>query len=176
MKHKKTLIVVLVFITAVLGIVCAVSIYYNFCGGFYFSRISKYAFILGEDNEIVVDGAGAYTTACNFSGTTLLNNDIRQDIFIKTNNLQTPLYLRAKMNIVGNNVENNNSGIIFGYTNWVQKDDGYIYFNQILLENEQIGLCRYVRFNENLKLESNVDYILVITVEASITPFENSED
>ena len=171
MKHKKTLIVVLVFITAVLGIVCAVSIYYNFCGGFYFSRISKYAFILGEDNEIVVDGAGAYTTACNFSGTVLTENDIKQNVYIKSRAVNS-LYLRAKIQVVGV-TENNN--IMFGYTNWVQKDDGYIYFNQILLENEQIGLCRYVRFNENLKLESNIDYILVIIVEASITPFENSE-
>ncbi len=170
-KKNKSLIVVLSSLVAILAIVCVISIVYNFNGGFYYSRITKYYKILGEEQTITITKQGAVATACNFSGTILLNDDIRQDVFIKANNLQSPLYLRAKINIVGNVTDGNNLGIIFGYTNWVAQDDGYVYFNQQLANNEQIGLCKYVRFNENLKLESNIDYILQIIVEASLTPF-----
>ncbi len=169
MKHKKNIIISFSFVITVLVIICAISIYYNFCGGFYFSRISKYAFILGEDNKIEVNSDGAYITACNFSGTVLTDNDIKQEITILSKASKT-LYLRAKIQVVGM-YENN---IMFGYTNWVQNEDGYIYFNQPLLENEQIGLCKYIRLNKNNKFESNFDYILVVIVEASISPFESS--
>lgn len=169
MKKKKSLIVALSFIIAVLVIVSAVSIYYNFCGGFYFSRISKYSLVLGEDNEIEISNEGAFATACNFSGTILTDNDIKQTIKIKSTYSQD-LYVRAKLHIVGGK-ENNN--LLFGYTNWVQKEDGYIYLNQPLLGNEQIGLCKYIRLNKANKFESNVDYILVVIIEAKVTPFEN---
>lgn len=162
-KDRK-LVATLVSIIILLSVVSIISIVYNFLGGFYRSRIVKYDKILGETQTIEVDGKGVYCTACNFSGIVLLDVDIVQDVFIKTSNLPNKLNLRAKAVLVGNT---GRQCEIFGYTNWVMDDnDDYIYFNQKIDSNQQIGLCKYVRLNQNLRLESNRDYILMFVVEA----------
>lgn len=161
-KNKK-LVTTLVSIIILLGIVCIISIVYNFLGGFYRSRIVKYYKILGETQTIEIGGSGVYCTACNFSGVTLLDVDIAQDVLIKTSNLSSNLNLRARAFVMGDSEQKCE---IFGYTNWVQGEgDDYIYFNQKINSNQQIGLCKYVRLNPNLRLESNIDYILIFVVE-----------
>lgn len=161
-KNKK-LITTLVAIVILLSFVCIISIVYNFLGGFYRSRIVKYDKVLGETQTIDVTDKGVYCTACNFSGVALLDVDISQEIFIKTSNLPNELNLRAKAVVVG---ESEQKCEIFGYTNWVQgENDEYIYFNQKIDSYQQIGLCKYVRLNSNLRLESNIDYILIFIVE-----------
>lgn len=167
MKNKSKN-VILISTIVILSLICAISVIYNFVGGFYQSRITTFQKILGEEQTITIQKEGSFATACNFSGTILLNNDIKQEIYIKTTNLNAPLYLRAKINLVGAASQNN---LIFGYTNWVSGEDGYIYLNQTINSNEKIGLCRYVRFNENNKLESNLNYIIMFVVEASETKF-----
>lgn len=171
-KNQKKLIITLASISVILFVICVGSIIYNFNGGFYFSRVIEYSKILGEEQTILLTGEGSSMTACNFSGTTLLGDDINQKINIKTENLSQPLYLRAKVVLVGAKEQNN---IIFGFTNWVQNDDGYIYFNQTIGENEQIGLCKYVRLSTQNKLETNINYILIFVVEASSSPFVINE-
>ena len=64
-----------------------------------------------------------------------------------------------------------NVGIIFGYSNWILAEDGYIYFNQIVAPNEQIGLCKYIRIEDELIFESSKDYILNVILEASDSPY-----
>lgn len=168
MKKQKGLIITLISIIVLLSILCIVSVVYNFNGGFYLSRVVEYSKILGEEQTIIVEGSGTFTTACNFSGTTLLNDDIKQQINVKTDNISEPVYLRAKIILVGEKEQNN---VMFGFTNWVQAQDGYIYLNQKVNPNEQLGLCKYVRLNSNNKLETNINYILVFVVEASNLEF-----
>lgn len=168
-KKSKSIIITLAIISVVLFVVSVFSIIYNFNGGFYLNKLSSFSKILGEEQTIEITGEGNYVTACNFSGKVLLNDDIRQDVFIKASNLSLPLYLRAKIEVV----QEKDSAIMFGYTNWIQQENQpYIYFNQQLRASEQIGLCKYVRFSEKLKTESNKNYILVFIVEASLTPFD----
>lgn len=151
-----------------LSVVCAISITYNFTGGFYFSRIIKYDKVLGEEQTIRINGSGAFVTSCNFNGTCLLDDDIKQMIYLETTNAIGPLYLRAKLQIVGINTDN----LMFGFTNWTTKDnDPYIYFNQPINPNEKIGLCKYVRFSSDNKFLTNVNYILQFIVEASANEF-----
>lgn len=165
---KKNQKILYISIIVILSVVCAISIAYNFTGGFYFSRILKYDKILGEEQTISVNDSGAFVTSCNFNGTCLLNDDIKQVIYIQTTNLNQPLYLRAKMQVVGTNINN----LMFGYTNWISKEnDPYIYFNQPINSNEKIGLCKYVRFDESNKFVTNVNYILQFVVEASDVSF-----
>ena len=162
-KQKK-IIITLVSVIILLSIVSIASVTYNFLGGFYRSRVIKYDKVLGETQTIEINNVGAFSTACNFSGLTLLNDDISQKIYIKTTNVVDAINLRAKVYVVG--YENKNCEM-FGYTNWVAQDnDKYIYFNQKVGSNEQIGLCKYIRLSSDINLESNVDYILVFTVEA----------
>ncbi len=167
-KNKNGVIVSLVSIIVILAIVSIVSIIYNFNGGFYFSRVVQFDKVLGQEQTILIKGEGAYVTGCNFAGTRLLNDDIKQQINIKTESIYEPLYLRAKVELAGSKMQKN---MIFGFTNWVQSDDGYIYFNQTISSNEQIGMCKYVRLSDENKFESNLNYMLIFVVEASKLPY-----
>lgn len=167
-KDKKSVKSILIAIIVILSIICTISIIYNFNGGFYYSRIVEYYKILGEGLEININQQGTEVVACNFSGTNLLNTDIKQEVTIKTADIQAPLYLRAKTELIGATMQEN---IMFGYANWVTSEDGYMYFKQTITSNEKIGLCKYVRLSDNNKLETNINYILAFIVEASTTPF-----
>ncbi|MBQ7884630.1 MAG: hypothetical protein IJ318_00845 [Clostridia bacterium] len=163
-KKRKALVVTLVSVIVILSLALGASITYNFIGGFYRSRVERYNTVLGEDLLINIDKEGSYCVACNFSGTVLLGVDIGQNVYIKVGDISSPLNLRAKAFVSGNTQKNCD---MFGFTNWlVDENDSYIYFNQTVDSNEQIGMCKYVRLNQNLKLESNLDYILIIVVEA----------
>ncbi len=168
MKNKSKN-VIYISVIVILSIVCLISIIYNFSGGFYYGRVVEYQKILGEEQTITISGQGSFVTASNFSGTTLLNDDIKQEIFLKTSNINVPLFLRAKIELVGAATQNN---LMYGYTNWVSGEDGYLYLNQTIGSNEKIGLCKYVRLSENNKLETNINYILTFIVEASETEFK----
>ncbi|MBE7074986.1 MAG: hypothetical protein E7376_03310 [Clostridiales bacterium] len=167
-KKQKLLIGTLISVIVFLSIVCVISIIYNFYGGFYFSRVVEYDKILGQEQTIEVTGEGSFAVACNFSGTILLDDDIRQDINIKSLNLTQNLYLRAKVVLVGAKEQDNK---IFGVTNWEEKNDEYIYFNQTISANEKIGMCKYVRLSQNLILDTNKNYILIFIVETSYIAF-----
>lgn len=165
-SKRNRLVVTLVSVIVILGFVCLASLIYNFMGGFYKSRVIKYSKVLGEEQTITVTGEGVFCTACNFSGVTLLDNDISQNVYIKTKNLSQQLNLRARL-ILPEFQEIRCD--MFGFTNWITlNNDDYIYFNQQVGSNQQIGLCKYVRLNNQLKLESNVDYVLIFVIEAYI--------
>lgn len=162
-NKQKKIIITLASVIVILSLVSIVSLVYNFLGGFYQSRVVRYKKILGETQTIIVDGVGVYCTACNFSGVTLLDDDISQNVYIKTTNLQEKINMRAKIYVVGYENKNNE---LFGYTNWITSNqDDFIYFNQLVGANEQIGLCKYVRLDGSMSLESNKDYILIFVVE-----------
>lgn len=167
LKNSKTIIITLVSILVIISTLLIVSVIYNFNGGFYYSRISKFENVLGDDLKIEISGEGVYSNGCSFTGTILLGTDIKQNVTIQALNLSEPVYLRAKFQVAG--IEN--SGTIFGYTNWVSNEN-YLYFNQAINSNEQIGLCEYVNINQNLKLESNLNYVAIFLVEAKTTPWQ----
>lgn len=162
-KQKK-LIITLVSVILILSFACLASLIYNFMGGFYKNRVVKYSKILGETQTIAITGEGVFCAACNFSGVVLLDDDISQKIYIKTQNITQDLNLKAKI------ILPDFQGVkcdMFGFTNWVtESGDDYVYFNQKVGSNEQVGLCKYIRLNNQLKLESNLDYVLIFVVEA----------
>ncbi|MBE7082142.1 MAG: hypothetical protein E7378_00460 [Clostridiales bacterium] len=162
-KESKKTIIILSSVIVLLSLVCIGSIIYNFMGGFYFGRIAEYNTILGEKLEIEVGGEGAFAKGCNFSGETILGTDIRQEVSLKFQNVQEPLYVRARANVSSVRGE----CIIFGFTNWVQQNDGYIYLNQPIMSNQSIGLSQFVRLSNNLKIEGDKNYILMFVVEVS---------
>ena len=146
----------LVAIIILLSLTCAVSIGYNFLGGFFSNRIASFETMLGEEQTINISGNGAYVVSANFAGTLVINSDIKQKITI------------LKVCFCGKD----KCGKLFGYTNWVDQTDGYIYLNQPLNANETVGLCEYVRFNcDDIKLQGNLNYIVSFIVEANDSPF-----
>lgn len=165
-SKNRTIVASLIAVSVMLFIVCIVSITYNFIGGFYYSRISAYNYVLGMPQTIKIDNEGVYVAAANFSGTLVLGTSVAQQITIR--NANNKLYLRAKVSLC----EKDNCGILYGYTNWVQCVDGYIYLSEPIDSNQSIGLCKYVKFNdEEIKLETNLNYIATFIVEASNLPF-----
>lgn len=169
MKNNKRLIISLIAAIISISIICIISIAYNFLGGFYYCRVIEYNSILGEEQTIEVSGEGAFTTCCNFSGSLVVNTNINQPIFVKTISTKEPLYLRAKFGIINIEIPN---GKMFGYTNWVQATDGYLYFNQPIMQNEKVGLASTITSNVQQDLKSSENYIMYFIVEASKTPYE----
>ena len=113
----------------------------------------------------MLNDAGTYVASVNFSGTIVLGVDIKQKITIVNGN--NVLYLRAKVSMC----EKDKCGKMFGYTNWYDAQDGYIYLLTPILPNETIGLCEYVKIYDKIKLESNLNYIANFIVEASEEEF-----
>ena len=162
MKNKKVLVSSLIAIIVILSLTLTVSLIYNFVGGFYYSRFVSFNKVLGEEQLVNIKNEGAYVVSLNFAGTLVLDGDIKQKVIIC--NGDNELYLRAKISLC----ESDNCGKLFGFTNWIDSDDGYIYLNQPILKNQTIGLCEYIKIDNNLKLESNLNYIVNIIIEASI--------
>lgn len=166
MKKHKGLVVSLIAGIVLLAILATVSIVYNFLGGFYYCRVIEYDKVLGEDQTVEITGEGAFVVACNFSGSLVLDVNIKQPINVLSLS-DDELYLRAKAGINSFNA----NVLMFGYTNWVQATDGYVYFNQLVQKNENVGLCNTLGTNMQMNLKSSKNYILYFVVEASKTPY-----
>lgn len=164
-KNKyKTKNIILSSAVVILSIFCISNIIYIFFGGYYSSRVSTFDTVIGQPKNIEINGVGSYSAALNFSGNILLDDIISQEITASTNSISSDLNLRAKAEISN---FNDTQTILFGYTNWVNNlDDNYIYLNQIIKPNQKIGICKYVKLNKNLKLKSDKNYTLLITIEA----------
>lgn len=164
-KNKKT-IAMFVAVVVILSALAVVSIVYNFLGGFYYCRIIEYDKVLGEEQTIYVDSDGAFLCSANFSGSLVLGADIRQKINIQAKELIEPLFLRARIKVNGFGFD---SSSMYGFANWVEASDGYLYFNQQLSSHDKIGLCNMVKINIQMDLKSNSNYIITFIVEASAT-------
>ena len=163
-KKNKAIITTLIAVVVLLSITSAVSIVYNFLGGFYYCRVVSFSHLLGEEQTINVGGVGAFNASCAFSGSLVVGADIKQPLTVEVESFNNPLYLRAKYNING---INENPGYMFGFVNWVLAKDGYLYFNQPVTTNQKIGLCNTLKINVQMELKSSTNYIMVFTVEAS---------
>ena len=167
-KKLNKLNITLITLIVVLSLSLIVSIIYNFIGGFYYNRIIKYESMLGEKQEIIVTGNGAFAKSCNFSGALLIDKNFKQEVFISVKNTTLPVYLRASSNISGfqNKVK------MKGVTNWIIAEDGYYYLNQSVNNLEKIKLCEYLMYDLDIQLNGNKDYIMTFLIEASYNEWE----
>lgn len=167
-KNKK-LIKSLVATIILLVIFSGVSVAYNFLGGFYYCRVISFDKVLGEEQTINIDGVGAYVCACNFSGSLVVGSDVKQIIYVKTLELETPIYLRAKCVLNGIDYD---GGKMFGFSNWINAEDGYIYFNQAVNSNQKIGMCNTIKIDIQMEIKSSTNYIVMFIVESSKTNWD----
>lgn len=168
-KKNKILIPSLIAVVVLLAILSAVSVTYNFLGGFYYCRVLKFDKMLGEEQTISVTGEGAFVCACNFSGSLVSDGNVKQQINVTVDGTSNQLYLRAKFAINGVDADGQ---YMFGAINWVQADDGYLYLNQPLRANQSAMLCNQIKINSQDQLRSNIDYIMYFVVESSETIWE----
>jgi len=168
-KYKKGVIPSYIAVIILLGVCLAVSVVYNFLGGFYYCRVIEYDKMLGEEQTIEITGEGAFACACNFSGSLVVGANINQIINVQSSNLDQPLYLRAKYKVNEFDFE---PGFLFGYTNWIQGTDGYLYFNQPLTAYTKVGLCNEIKIGIQMELKSSTNYIMLFIVEASAQPWD----
>lgn len=161
-KESKKTIITLISIVVVLGITCAISIAYNFLGGFYLGRIERYNAMLGEDLNIKIKDEGIWGVGCNFSGTLILGENFKQNVFIDVTSLQSPLYIRARAFISGVECDVNMSGT----TNWIKAEDDYYYFNQPINSLDKLQLCNNLIFQSEMNLDGYKDYILFFVIQA----------
>jgi len=167
-KHKNQIKAFFAIIIILSGFLI-VSIVYNFLGGFYYCRVISFDKMLGERQTIIIDGEGAFSCAANFSGSLVVGGDIKQPIDVLIEDVETPLFLRAKFKINGLDY---NMGYMFGYSNWQQANDGYIYLNQQAQPFDKVGLCNTLKINAQMDLKSSTDYIMIFIVESSKTAWE----
>ena len=170
MKKKKIskLTATLIAIIILLTIIAGVSIVYNFLGGFYYYRVIEYDTMLGEEQTIIVDREGAFVSACNFSGSLVVETDIKQVVNVQTKEIQNPLHLRAKCFVSGLDEK---YGLMFGFTNWIEATDGYLYFNHPIESFSKVGLCNTLRLSIQAELDSSTNYVMIFVVESSETPY-----
>ncbi len=169
-EKQKKVIITLVAVVSLLAITLAVSITYNFLGGFYYCRVISFNKVLGEEQTIDVIGEGAYISACNYSGSLVVSTEIKQVVNVKTLSLTAPIYLRARLDAG----EFKNAGTMFGFSNWQQATDGYVYYNNLVNSNTNLGLCNAIKLNVQQQIKSSTNYILCFVVEARLTPWEYS--
>lgn len=169
MKKNKGVVITLVSIIVLVSIVAVVSLVYNFLGGFYYCRVVSYDKMLGEELIIEVNGEGAYVSTCNFSGSLVVDVNIKQPVFVQINNVENPLYLRAKFGI--NGVEFLH-GYMYDSINWVASKDGYLYFNQIANAYDKISLCNEIKLQIQDELKSSTNYVMYFVIETSKTAWE----
>lgn len=168
-RNNNGLTVSLIAVIVLLSVGLITSVAYNFLGGFYYCRVIEYDKMLGEEQTIEITGEGAYVCACNFSGSLVVGANVNQVINVQAKELEKPVYLRAKYKV--NNLTED-AGFLFGYTNWVLSDDGYLYFNQQLTSHQRVGLCDTIKINLQSELKSSTNYIIIFIVESSETAWE----
>lgn len=161
--RKNKLIISLVAAIIILSISLIVSVTYNFIGGFYFGRIVKYDSMLGQTQNIIITGEGAFSKSCNFSGSLILDKNFKQEVVIELKETKSPLYLRACAYISGIEEKVKFKGV----TNWIYAEDMYFYFNQPVNNLEKIKLCEYLMFDLDVQLNNYKDYIMTFMIEAS---------
>lgn len=164
---QHNLITSLIAMLVLIGVIAVVSIAYNFLGGFYYCRVVSFDKVLGEEQTVTVNGVGAFVCATNFSGSLVVGADVKQVINVVIDDIDEPVYLRAKATVNGFE----GGTMIMGYSNWAYKEDGYIYFNQSVNAFEKIGVCNMIRLNMQMELKSSNNYIVIFVIESSATPW-----
>ena len=166
-KESGKIVPTLVAVIILVSLIAIVSIIYNFLGGFYYCRVISFNKVLGEEQTIEISGEGAYVSACNFSGSLVVGANIKQLAYVQIGETAGGLYLRAKFEVDGMK----NAGTMFGFANWIQATDGYLYFNQQSEALSRVGLCNTVNLNLQLELKSSTNYVVLFIVEASKMPW-----
>ncbi|MBO5884524.1 MAG: hypothetical protein J6Q51_01880 [Clostridia bacterium] len=150
-----------IFAITVLSVLLALSLTYNFLGGFSFRNTLKNSFVVGDDYLIKMDEIGSKTVSFAVDGASLPGTVIKHKIQVVLPNLEVDnLILRAKITI------NNEMVQIFGFDGWeLNEQKSYYNYNNGFFKNQTIGLCDEIKLGENLSLKSNIIYFMNVTVE-----------
>lgn len=163
-KYDKKVVSTLAFSLGVVSILFAISFCFNFFGGFELKPTETFDKILGENISVEMTDYGSQSVGLIFSGKSLPGDKIKQSIQIKMPNLDLSQYkLRAKA-YVGHS-DNSTNVELLGFGFWERGEDGYYYYKNNPQKLQEIGVCTDIVLPQNISLKSNVNYVLIFTVE-----------
>lgn len=153
---------------AVIGLIIllGISIYLGVSGWYFNTDFSQESdIVLGNTVEIEVGKNQANTCSFSFSGAILPGEQLPQIISVKNKEEEGKLYLRAKVYVFMENSTIASMSLI-STSNWTLAEDGYYYYNDLLVEKGKTGLCSHVIVDDDGVLRGNKNYIMTVLVES----------
>lgn len=159
-KVKKIYILVIVILSLLLLISVIFGIY-SF--GEYNKRI--YNTNLGEDISIKVDGRGNYIGSVSYPNNIVYNTNYKQNINLNFENLTESLVVRGKLIFADNNNSQIPTNLVLTTSNlWLEGEDNYYYFNEIITQNISIDFVKELVIPEMVPSVKN-NCVVTIIVE-----------
>lgn len=163
LKKEHAKFIAMLFTSIALSVILIISLYYNYVGGFYFDKINSFVNLLGNDFTMQAQNYGTVSTSLNFDGNVINGMEYAQKVQVNLSSALDSCKLRAKAYI--SFVDYAQPVSIYGYTNWVLENDGYIYLNQEAQGGENIGVCMYIKIPEEILFDSTKSYVMTVIVE-----------
>ncbi len=148
-------------------VLLGIAIYLGASGWFFKTDISYTTDLeLGKTVSTSIKKNQAQSISLTFDGSYLAGERLPQIVSIKNNDEEANIYIRAKVYVYnGENVTLDMD--ILETVNWVyNQDDGYYYYNDVLIPGDKATLCSYVIIGENSNFSGHKKYILTILFEA----------
>lgn len=149
-----------------LVILLALSVYLG-TSGFFFSTKNTYTtdLVLGQNIECGLQKNQASSVSLNFEGGFLADERLPQIISVKNMEQSSSLYVRAKVFVYSAQNQVFDLDIVEN-SNWTKNEDGYFYYNNVVIPNEKINFCSSVILsNQNFQPVSWKKYILTCVFE-----------
>ena len=149
-----------------LVLLLALSVYLGVSGFFYRTGGSYTTdLVLGQTVEAGLNKNEASSLSLNFSGGFLPDERLNQVISVKNAEESANLYLRAKVFVYTSQNQVEEVDVVEN-SNWTKIDDGYFYYNNLVLPLEQINFCSHVIVgSEDFQPVSWRKYILTVVFE-----------
>ncbi len=155
------------FVTVLLALLLALSIYLGISGWYFKTDISYTTDLqLGKNVQIGVKENQASSVSMNLDGSYLAGNRLPQLVSIKNLEDENSVFMRAKIFVYTGDNQTLKMDMV-ETVNWqFDENDGYYYFNDVLTKQNKVALCSHVIIDENASLQTNTKYIVTIVVEA----------
>ncbi len=155
------------FVTVLLALLLALSIYLGISGWYFKTDISYTTDLqLGKNVQIGVKENQASSVSMNLDGSYLAGNRLPQLVSIKNLEHENSGFMRAKIFVYTGDNQTLKMDMV-ETVNWqFDENDGYYYFNDVLTKQNKVALCSHVIIDENASLQTNTKYIVTIVVEA----------
>ena len=154
-----------IFATFGLAVLLAISIYLG-VSGWYFKNDFSYTTDLELGKSVLIEATQNQANAVSFTvdGSYLNGFMLPQIVSIK-NVSDQGVYLRAKAYVYTSNGQYYDVEID-STTNWVYTEDGYYYFNDTVISDEKVTLCKAIMLGDEDEYLTNVKYIVTFVIEA----------
>lgn len=156
-----------IFSCVALAVGLIISVILGFTG-FYYRNTGSFStdLKLGDSLQLEMRKNQANSMSVNIDGSFLPGEKLKQDLFVKNLELETDVYLRAKIYIFSTESKIINVNVDLA-PNWKYNlQDGYYYYNGYLAPQNKATFASNIILDENEELYSNKKYILTVLAES----------